>query len=68
MKTSLSVDQISELLRRPTLTVVEAGRVLGLSRNGAYDAIARDEIEHLKFSKRIVVPTAPLRKKLGMEA
>jgi hypothetical protein len=68
MKSALSADQIGELLKFPTTSVVDAGRVLGLSRNVAYEAVQRGEIESLKYGKRIVVLTAPLRRKLGMEA
>jgi hypothetical protein len=40
---------------------------LGLSRNKAYEAAAKGEIPTLRFGKRIVVPTAPLRRMLGLE-
>lgn len=60
---------ISELLSRPVITVPEAGMtIFGLSRNGAYEAAKRGDFETIKIGKLIVVPTAPLRKKLGMEA
>ena len=49
-----------------TTSVPEAGKVLGLSRNAAYDAAKRGEIPTLKFGKRLVVPTAALRKMLGV--
>jgi hypothetical protein len=50
------------------MTVPAAGKLLGLSRNKAYEAAACGEIPTLKFGKRIVVPTVPLRRMLGMEA
>ena len=49
-----------------TTTVPVAGRVLGLSRNKAYEAAARGEIPTLKFGRRLVVPTMPLRRMLGL--
>lgn len=58
---------IQELLRQPTVSVPDAGRVLGIGRNAAYDAVKRGEIDLLAFGKRRVVPTAPLRRKLGIE-
>jgi hypothetical protein len=58
---------IQELLRKPTVSVPDAGRVLGIGRNAAYDAVKRGEIDSLAFGKRRVVPTAPLRRKLGIE-
>ena len=68
MKIALSSDQIGEIWKLPTMSVVEAGKILGLSRNSAYEACERGEIEHLKYGTRIVVLTAPLRRKLGMDA
>jgi hypothetical protein len=51
----------------PTTTVPIAGKLLGLSRNKAYEAAAKGEIPTLRFGKRIVVPTMPLRRMLGLE-
>jgi len=53
-------------LAAPTTTVPIAGRMLGLSRNKAYEAAARGEIPTLKFGRRLVVPTMPLRRMLGL--
>jgi len=64
MKAALSADKIDELLKFPTTSVVNAGIVLGLSRNVAYEAVKRGDIEVLNYGKRIVVLTAPLRRKL----
>jgi hypothetical protein len=42
----------------PTMSVPDAGRVLGLSRNGAYAAAARGDIPVIRIgSKKLVVPT-----------
>ena len=59
--------KIGELLKQPTVTPWELALVLRTSRNGAYDAIRRGEVEHFKVGKKIKIPTAPLRRKLGME-
>jgi hypothetical protein len=64
MKAALSAEQIEELLKFPTISVVDAGRVLRLSRNTAYEAVGRGDIESVSYGKRIVVLTAPLRRKL----
>ncbi len=53
---------------RPTLTVEEAGEILGLGRSGAYDAAKRGEIPTIRFGRRLVVPTAALRRMLGFDA
>lgn len=58
---------IQEALTGPTTTVPVAGRLLGLSRNKAYEAAASGDIPTLRFGKRIVVPTMPLRRMLGLE-
>ncbi len=55
-------------LEGPTTTVPIAGQLLGLSRNKAYEAAARGELPTLRFGKRIVVLTMPLRRMLGLEA
>jgi hypothetical protein len=61
-------DELAKLLSRPTISVTEFGTVVGLSRNGAYEAVGRGEIQTIRFGRLIKVPTAPLRKMLGLEA
>jgi Ca2+-binding RTX toxin-like protein len=55
-----------EAFRNPTTTVPVAGAALGLSRNKAYQAAAMGQIPTLKFGRRIVVPTMPLLRMLGL--
>jgi hypothetical protein len=52
---------LKKILAKPTTSVPEAGRALGLSRNASYEAAARGEIQTLRFGRRIVVPTAWLK-------
>jgi hypothetical protein len=59
-------DEVARLLSHPTISVADAGKLFGLSRNSSYEAAKRGEFATLKFGKRIVVPTAPLRKQLGI--
>jgi hypothetical protein len=54
------------LLSRPVISVPEAGAILNLSRNGAYEAAKRGDFETLRMGKLILVPTLPLKRKLGM--
>lgn len=49
------------------MTVVEAGRALGLGRSASYEAVARGEIPSLRVRGRIVVPTAALRRMLMLD-
>lgn len=60
-------DWLTKILERPTASVPDTGRALGLSRNAAYDAAKRGEIHTLEFGRRKRVPTAWLRKKLMIE-
>jgi len=48
----------ADLRERPTLTVEQAGQVLG--RAGAYQAVRRGEIPSVRIGHRIVVPTGAL--------
>ena len=51
---------MSEITQRKTYTVEEAGEALGLSRNGAYDAVKRGDIISIRIGKRILIPRAAL--------
>jgi excisionase family DNA binding protein len=54
--------EFEEILSEPTISVPEAGRVLGLARNGAYEAAKRGEIPTVRLGHKIRVPTALLKK------
>jgi excisionase family DNA binding protein len=45
-----------DMTQTETITVQEAGRRLGISRNTAYECAARGEIPTLRLGKRLVVP------------
>ena len=49
---------------RKTVTVTEAAKVLGVSRNKAYEAAHRGEIPTIKIGKRLLVPLAALERML----
>jgi hypothetical protein len=63
----MSNDELQEMLKQPTTTIPRAGKALGLSKNSAYEAAKRGDIPTLRFNKRLVVPTMPLRRMLGLE-
>ena len=46
----------------------EVGQLLGLGRAATYDAARRVDIPTIRFGRRIVVPTAALRRLLGVDA
>jgi excisionase family DNA binding protein len=47
-----------------TETVAEAAKQLGIGRNQAYEAVRRGEIPVIKIGKRLLVPTAALKRML----
>ena len=57
-----------DVLDKPTCSVPEASEVLGISRQSAYNAIHTGEIPVLRIGRRMVVPTAALRKMLCIDA
>lgn len=44
-----------------------AGQAIGLGRNATYAAAERGDIPTIRIRGRIVVPTAPLRRMLGLD-
>jgi hypothetical protein len=59
-------DRVKEILGNPTCTVDQYRELVPLSRNSAYKAIERGEVEAIRVGKRIHVLTAPLRAKLRL--
>jgi excisionase family DNA binding protein len=49
-----------------TLTVPEAGQLLGLGRSAAYEAARRKEIPTIRIGRRLLVPVPLLRLMLGL--
>ncbi len=52
---------------RPTLEVEEAGRILGLGRASAYIGVKNGVIPAIRVGKRLLVPTAALRRMLALD-
>ncbi len=48
-----------------TVTTAEAARLLGISRNLAYEAARRGEIPTIRIGRRILVPIAGLERLLS---
>lgn len=42
-------------MERLTYTVDEAAKLLGISRNVAYEGVARGEIPHIRVGRRILI-------------
>lgn len=55
----------SERGKRQTLTVEEAGAVLGIGRTAAYEAARRGEIPAIRIGRRLLVPRQALENMLS---
>jgi hypothetical protein len=65
-RNAMMPDDIRKILARPTCTVGEFGKIFGLSKNPAYEAVKRGDVPSIRMGRLIRVPTAPLRAKLGL--
>jgi hypothetical protein len=65
-RTEIMDGELRKALMGLTVPVAVAGRALGIGRNAAYAAAKRGEIPIVKIGGAIRVPTAPLRKMLGL--
>ncbi|POR40504.1 helix-turn-helix domain-containing protein [Methylobacterium sp. V23] len=54
-----------EQSERKTISVEEAGRQLGLSRNTAYQAAGRGEIPTIRIGRRMLVPLVAFERLLN---
>ena len=50
-----------------TLTVEQAGQVLGVGRSTAYELAATGELKCIRLRRRIVVPVAHIAERLGVD-
>ncbi len=50
---------------RTVVSVPVAGKLLDLSRQAAYDAVARGDLPAIRMGRRLVVPVAKPRRLLG---
>lgn len=53
--------------QQPTMTVEEAAKALGIGRSAAYAATQRGEIPSIRIGRRVVVPTAAIRRLLLLD-
>jgi hypothetical protein len=62
-------DELKKLLSQVTADVPEVGRIcFDLSVSGSYDAAKRGDFPTIRVGRLLKVPTALLRKQLGLEA
>ena len=48
-----------------TFSVSQTAKLLGVSRNGAYEAIARGQVPSIRIGRRLLVPRIALERMLG---
>ena len=65
--TDEAAEEMERLLRQPTISIVEAGRVLGRDKNAAYRAANSGHLPTIIVGKTRRVPTAKLKALLGMQ-
>ena len=51
-------------LPKLTMTVPEAGKVLGLGRSATYEAVRRGELPTIRVGRRVLVPVKALERML----
>ena len=56
------------MVRCQTYDVVSAGKILGLGRTAAYQAVARGEIPTIRIGHKLLVPKQALEKLLDIGA
>jgi excisionase family DNA binding protein len=61
-------DRSQNCTERLVYTVPEAGRLLGLSRNGAYAAAQRGEIPTIRIGRLLLVPKGPFHRMVELLA
>lgn len=57
---------MSTTTRPLTLTVTEAGNLLGVSRSTAYELVRSGELESIRLRRRLVVPVAAIADRVGI--
>jgi excisionase family DNA binding protein len=53
-------------ITRQTYRVDEAVKLLGIGRNGAYEAIARGDLPAIRLGKHLVIAKATINRMLGI--
>ena len=60
--------RVPDPVEQPVMTVDEAAEVLGVSRASAYEGVKTGEIPSIRIGRRIVVPTAAVRRMLRLDS
>ena len=62
---SRGLERYNAIDERYCMTVPEAAKKLGISRNFAYELVKRGELPSIRFGKRILIPKIALENKLA---
>lgn len=62
---TITAAQAIDLLAKPTVTVPEFARIVGVGRNMGYQLVREGKIRHLRIGARILIPSAAVREFLG---
>ncbi len=69
MSTAIDATRVSQTAQRTedrkTLTVEEFAKLAGIHRGGAYEAVRRGIIPHVRIGRRIVIPADALDRMFG---
>ena len=60
-------DWLETILEKPAAKVPDVARALGIGRNQAYEAVREGRIPSERYGRRIIVPTAWLRRTLKLD-
>lgn len=52
--------------QQPTMGVEEVAELLGVGRSTAYEAVRRGDLPSFRLGRRIVIPTAAVRRLLAL--
>jgi len=58
--------EIVSILSQPTCSVDDYRRIMGISKNPAYEAVKRGDVPSIRVGGCIRIPTAPLKQMLGL--
>jgi excisionase family DNA binding protein len=63
----VTISLVPEATNQPTMQVDDVAKALGLSRAAAYNGVQTGEIPSIRIGRRIVVPTAWVRRAVMLD-
>lgn len=59
---------VPDPISRPTMSVEDAGRIFGMGRSSAYEAVRNGDLPVIRIGKKLVVSTAVVRRMLSLDS